>query len=262
MIITLTLEQENATDLGYLLHKHPDRLQSTELPAGTAWVCYPEATPQRCTAALIVEIDPIGLVRANRRSAGRANDAGALAQYVNDRPYAASSLLSGAIVKLFRTAMSGRCDARPELAASLLPLILEIPALPCRGGIDLARRIFEPLGWTIAAEPIALDPTMPEWGDSRYLSVRLSGQVRLAEAQPAVRPAARARRRQALLGEHRRGGQVDPGRRRLAGDPSGEGVDHPALSAASRLADRGGAGPAGRGRRPRAGAGRRCGRGA
>ena len=182
MIITLTLEQENATDLGYLLHKHPDRLQSTELPAGTAWVCYPEATPQRCTAALIVEIDPIGLVRANRRSGGRGNDAGALAQYVNDRPYAASSLLAGAIVKLFRTAMSGRCDARPELVASLLPLILEIPALPCRGGIDLARRIFEPLGWTIAAEPIALDPAMPEWGDSRYLSIRLSGQVRLADA--------------------------------------------------------------------------------
>ena len=170
-----------ATDLGYLLHKHPDRLQSFELSVGTAYVFYPEATPERCTAALLLEVDPIGLVRANRRS-GRGADAGALAEYVNDRPYAASSLMTTALTKVFRTAMTGRCDARPGLAETPLPLEIAVPALPCRGGADLAARLFEPLGWTADATPVPLDPALPEWGASRYLSVRLRGTVRLADA--------------------------------------------------------------------------------
>jgi 3' terminal RNA ribose 2'-O-methyltransferase Hen1 len=182
VILTLTLTGgQDATDLGYLLHKHPARLQSAELSVGTAYVFYPEATPERCTAALLLEVDPIGLVRANRRQT-KGSDAGVLAQYVNDRPYAASSLMTTALTKVFRTAMTGRCDARPALAAAPLPLEIAIPALPCRGGVDLARRIFEPLGWSVEAEPIPLDPAVPDWGDSRYLAVRLTGSVRLADA--------------------------------------------------------------------------------
>jgi SAM-dependent methyltransferase len=172
-----------ATDLGYLLHKHPDKLQSYELSVGTAYVFYPEATPERCAAALLLEVDPIGLVRSRRtQSSAGGVDATALGQYVNDRPYATSSLMTTALTKVFRTAMTGRCDARPELAAAALPLEIAVPALPCRGGADLARRIFEPLGWTVLAEPVPLDPVVPEWGDSRYLSVRLTGTVRLADA--------------------------------------------------------------------------------
>ena len=155
MIITVSTSATPlgpATDLGYLLHKHPDRLQAFEQSAGTAYVCYPEATAQRCTAALLLEVDPVGLVRGHRRGAG-GGDPMSLGQYVNDRPYAASSLLASAMTRVWRTAMTGRCDSRPELAAATIPLEIAIPALPCRGGAELARRIFAPLGWTVDAEP-------------------------------------------------------------------------------------------------------------
>src|SRR5579859_290884 len=104
-----------ATDLGFLLHKNPARAQSFEVSTGTAHVFYPEASATRCTAALLLEVDPVGLVRGR---AGHSGDGFSLGQYVNDRPYAASSMLAVALARVFKTAMAGRCDARPELAAS------------------------------------------------------------------------------------------------------------------------------------------------
>lgn len=168
-----------ATDLGFLLHKNPARPQSLEVAGGTAHVLYPEATAERCTAAVLLEVDPIALVRSGR---GRSSEGFTLGQYVNDRPYAASSLLAVALGKLFRTAMNGRCDARPTLAASAIPLEIHIPALPCRGGAPLAERFFAPLGWTVDARPIPLDPEIPAWGDSRYVDLHLTGELRLADA--------------------------------------------------------------------------------
>jgi SAM-dependent methyltransferase len=178
VLLTLTTTRPPATDLGYLLHKHPDRVQSVEVSAGTAHIAYPEATEQRCTAALILEVDPIGLVRSARGPAGGST----LGEYVNDRPYAASSLLAVALGRVFSTALAGRCAARPELVAEPLPLELHVPALPCHGGGELAGRLFAPLGWTVRAVPVPLDPAFPEWGDSRYLDLRLSGALRLADA--------------------------------------------------------------------------------
>ncbi|MGN6794582.1 MAG: 3' terminal RNA ribose 2'-O-methyltransferase Hen1 [Streptosporangiaceae bacterium] len=169
-----------ATDLGYLLHKNPARVQAFEVASGTAHVFYPEATDVRCTAALLLEVDPVGLIRGRRGPEG--GEGFSLGQYVNDRPYAASSLLAVAMSRVYKTAMSGRCEARPDLAASRIPLELRIPVLPCRGGPDLARRLFEPLGWEVIATPIALDEAFPDWGDSRYLDLRLSGRIRLADA--------------------------------------------------------------------------------
>src|SRR4051812_24053113 len=116
MLLTLSTTIRPATDLGYLLHKHPARAQSGALTFGRAHVFYPEATEERCTAALLLDIDPIGLVR------GRGAESGPLAQYVNDRPYVASSFLSVALTEMFGTALAGRCQARPELAASAIPL--------------------------------------------------------------------------------------------------------------------------------------------
>jgi 3' terminal RNA ribose 2'-O-methyltransferase Hen1 len=182
MLLTITLTEPPATDLGYLLHKHPDRMQSFDVPAGQAHVFYPEAGGQRCTAALLLEIDPIGLVRGHRRTGAGGPEAFSLAEYVNDRPYAASSMLAVALGKVFRTAMTGRCDARPDLAARPLPLEISIPALSCRGGTDLAGRLLRPLGWDVRATRIPLDPALPEWGGSHYFRVRLAGQARLAEA--------------------------------------------------------------------------------
>jgi 3' terminal RNA ribose 2'-O-methyltransferase Hen1 len=172
VLLTVTTTRAPATDLGYLLHKHPDRLQTFATAAGQAHVFYPEAGPERCTAALLLEVDPVALVREHKNAE--------LTQYVNDRPYAAASMLAVAIKEAFRTALAGRCDARPELATARIPLTLEVPALRCRGGPALAQRVFAPLGWTADVKSHPLRP--PEWGDSPYLDLRLAGEFRLADA--------------------------------------------------------------------------------
>ncbi|MFH8716231.1 3' terminal RNA ribose 2'-O-methyltransferase Hen1 [Streptomyces zaomyceticus] len=182
-ISTTGNEQHPATDLGFLLHKHPARAFSASTSHGTAHVLYPEASPERCTAALLLEVDPVALVRRGKgKGRGGAPDS-ALAQYVNDRPYAASSLLAVALAKVFKTALHGVCQAMPERAAAPLPLRVEVPALPARGGADLVRALFGPLGWdTVEAEPVALDGQFPEWGASRYVRLVLEGELRLADA--------------------------------------------------------------------------------
>ena len=90
MLLTVSTTHQPATDLGYLLHKNPARLQTEELSFGKAYVFYPDASVNLCTAALLVEIDPVALVRGR----GPAGEGGQLEQYVNDRPYAANSFLS------------------------------------------------------------------------------------------------------------------------------------------------------------------------
>jgi 3' terminal RNA ribose 2'-O-methyltransferase Hen1 len=178
MLLTLTTTARPATDLGYLLHKNPARVQTFELSFGKAHVFYPEASEDRCTAALLLDVDPVGLVRGR---SGPAGEGGALEQYVNDRPYVASSFMSVAISRLFGTAMSGRSKERPELVERALPFEVRLPALPCRGGGALLRRLLEPLGYTVEATTIALDETVPAWGASRYLAVTLRGEHRLAD---------------------------------------------------------------------------------
>ena len=171
MLLTVTTTHSPATDLGYLLHKHPGRVQSFDVASGAAHVFYPEASQQRCTAALLLEVDPVALVRGPGDS---------VTHYVNDRPYAASSLLAVAVKGVFGTALTGRCEARPALAARAIPLEIHVPALRCVGGAGLAARIFGPLGWTVSAAPVPLEPS--SWGDSAYVDLRLTGTVRLADA--------------------------------------------------------------------------------
>ncbi|MDG4803859.1 3' terminal RNA ribose 2'-O-methyltransferase Hen1 [Micromonospora sp. WMMD980] len=182
MLLTLTTTHRPATDLGHLLVKHPDRVQSFDLPAGAAHVFYPEAGEARCTAALLVEVDPLKLGGGRGRRQATAPESFTLGQYVNDRPYAASSLLSSALAKVFRSALRGESRDRPELAATSIPLTVRVPVLRCRGGADLAVRVFAPLGWTVTATPIPLDESYPEWGDSRYVDLTLAGSLRLADA--------------------------------------------------------------------------------
>lgn len=176
--LTLTSTAPAATDLGYLLHKHPDRAQQFEVSAGVAHVFYTEATDERCTVALLLEVDPVTLVRGRRYG----GDTFALGQYVNDRPYAASSMLAVALGKVFRTAMGGRCDARPDLVGQPLPLEVRVPVVPTSGGAQMVRDLFEPLGWTVDASTLPLDDTVPGWGDSRYVDLRLTGTMVLADA--------------------------------------------------------------------------------
>lgn len=178
MLLTISTDHAPATDLGYLLHKHPDNVRTVSFPFGDAHVFFPEAGEERCTAAVLVEVDPVGLVR---RRGKKGNESFSLAGYVNDRPYAASSFLSVVVGKVFGTAMSGRCDQRPGLAERPLAFAVEVPVLPVRGGEPVLRSLFEPLGYQVEATAIALDDEFPGWGPSRYWSVRLTGEVRLAD---------------------------------------------------------------------------------
>lgn len=169
MLLTITTTHQPATDLGYLLHKNPARLQSVDIAYGQAHIFYPEATAERCTVALLLDIDPVALVRNHR---GPAGEGFALEQYVNDRPYAASSFMSTALVKAFNTAMNGTCKDRPDLPDTLLPLEATVAALPAANSSQL-QRLFAPLGYEIETEAHLVDPTVPAWGDSRYFTLRL-----------------------------------------------------------------------------------------
>ena len=178
MLLTIATTHRPATDLGYLLHKHPSRPQSFPLAFGQAHVFYLEATPERCTAALLLDVDPIGLVRDRQGPAGEGRT---LEQYVNDRPYAASSFLSVAIARVFGTALGGRSNERPDLAETPIPLEAKVAVLPCRGGEPLLRRLFEPLGYGVRAQGQPLDERFPEWGESRYYTVTLETTCRLRD---------------------------------------------------------------------------------
>jgi 3' terminal RNA ribose 2'-O-methyltransferase Hen1 len=178
MLLSITTTHRPATDLGYLLGKHPERCQSFELAYGRAHVFYPEASAERCTACLLLDIDPIGLVRNHR---GGPDDA-TLARYVNDRPYVASSFMSVAIARVLGAAMAGTSKSHPQLADTAIPLVLGIAAVSCRGGERFLRALFEPLGYAVAAAPIVLDDQFPEWGEGPYLRVELRATARLADA--------------------------------------------------------------------------------
>ena len=177
MLLTISTTHKPATDLGYLLHKNPQRMHSQDFGFGQAHVFYPDADADLCTAALLLEVDPVGLVRKS----GPAGEGFALEQYVNDRPYVASSFLSVALGQLFRTAMTGRSKDRQDLADSAIGFDIRIPVLPCRGGEGVLRRLFEPLGYAATATRLPLDEAFPQWGDSSYFDVTLSVTARLAE---------------------------------------------------------------------------------
>ena len=178
MLLTISTTYSPATDLGYLLHKHPARMQSFKLTFGQAHVFYPEARTEKCTAALLLDVDSVALVR---RPHGQFAENFALAQYVSDRPYVASSFLSVAIAQVFSSALSGKCKDRPQLVEAAIPLTAQLSILPCRGGERLLRRLFEPLGYTVEAGQHVLDRQFPDWGQSRYFTVTLENTCRLSE---------------------------------------------------------------------------------
>ncbi|MDR1174135.1 MAG: 3' terminal RNA ribose 2'-O-methyltransferase Hen1 [Treponema sp.] len=177
MLFTITYTGENPADLGYLLHKNPARPQTAELSFGRAHVFYPETGPERCTAALLLDIDPLDLARGR----GSAKSGG-IFDYVNDRPYVCSSFMSTAISMVYGTAMAGSCAGKQELADTPLDLSAGLFMLPCRGGAMLPELLFEPLGYEVHAEETALlDEQFPEWGNSPYINLSIRGKLRLRD---------------------------------------------------------------------------------
>ena len=178
MYVSLSTTTAPVEDLTFLLHKHPGRAHTRKLSVGAVSVVCTELTDERCTVALALEVDPIGLLRGQ----GAAMESFTLGQYVNDRPYVASSLLTGAIRGVYGTALAGNCEARPERVAEPLELEVHLPTVACADGAQLIRRLFEPLGWAVSASALPLDPEVPEWGDSEIFDVRLSGTEVLQHA--------------------------------------------------------------------------------
>lgn len=175
MLLSITTTHQPTSDFGYLLHKHPDRFQSFDLSFGKSHVFYSELTAERCTACLMLDVDPVGMVR------NRAGQGFALAQYVNDRPYVASSFLSVAISQVLGSALQGRCKDRPELADAAIPLVARLEVLPVRGGERFVHEVFEPLGYEVRAARHQLDERFPEWGASPYYSVTIAKTTTLRE---------------------------------------------------------------------------------
>ena len=175
MLLQITSTATNAPDLGYLLGKHPAKLQTFSLANGVAHVFYPHVAPDRCTAVLLLDMDPIGLVR---RAPGAPPS---LFDYVNDRPYVASSFLAVAIAQVYRSALAGTCKEMPELAQTALPLEITLESLPCRGGEKVLRELFEPLGYVVACERLPLDIAFAEWGPSPYFRVQLQTTAKLCD---------------------------------------------------------------------------------
>ena len=176
MLLTITYKGKNTQELGFLLHKNPERAQQFELAYGKAYVFYPEVSDESTTAALLLDIDPLDLARGKVGSRD-----GGLFDYVNDRPYAATSFLSTAMVRIFGTAMNGKCDKRQELADTPLDLTARLASLKDNGDTELAKQLFEPLGYRVTVSRTQLDEKFPEWGSSPYIDLTISGKVKLSE---------------------------------------------------------------------------------
>lgn len=174
MLITISTTHRPATDLGYVLLKNPDKLHTFDLSFGRAHVFFPEAGEEKCTACLLLDVDTVALVRGKGDSSG----ARTLDQYVNDRPYVASSFLSVALARVFGTCLSGKSKERQDLADMSIPLEARIPVLPCRGGEAFLKKLFEPLGYEVEAQPLVLDEKFVDWGNSSYWSLTISGVKR------------------------------------------------------------------------------------
>jgi 3' terminal RNA ribose 2'-O-methyltransferase Hen1 len=152
-------------------------VHSFDLPFGNGHVFYPELSEQRSTASLLLDIDPVGLVRGRLQSAGEST----IDQYVNDRPYVSSSFLSVSMSRVFGTAMGGRSKERQELADTALDWTAVIAVAPCLGGEQLIRVLFEPLGYAVGAQQHPLDERFPEWGEGFYYTIRITGRKRLQD---------------------------------------------------------------------------------
>lgn len=176
MLLTITYEGEHTQELGYLLHKNPERAQQFELAYGKAYVFYPELSDTRTTAALLIDIDPLDLARGKAGSRE-----GGLFDYVNDRPYTSASFMSTAIARVFGTAMKGRCDKRQELADTPLKLTAVVSSIRDNGDTELAKEMFEPLGYEVKSKRTTLDESFPEWGAAPYIDLTVSGTVKLSE---------------------------------------------------------------------------------
>ncbi|MDX1987319.1 MAG: 3' terminal RNA ribose 2'-O-methyltransferase Hen1 [Candidatus Obscuribacter sp.] len=179
MNLTITMKQAGAGDLGYLLHKNPANLQTFPMSFGSAHVFYSEVGDERTTAVLMLDVDPIALIRKSK--SGAETSGFALSQYVNDRPYCASSFLSVAIAQVFGSALAGRSRERQELADQAICLEATVSVVWSHSGPAFIESLFTPLGYEVELSGAPLDVKFPEWGESPYYKLKLKATTRLSD---------------------------------------------------------------------------------
>ena len=138
-----------ASDLGFLLHKHPGHLHERDTAQGKVSIFFPKVSEAETRAVIYLDVDPVALVRGKNEQSD-----GLLAQYVNDRPYAANSLLSVALGRVIGQTMSGKSKDRQSLADRALPFRIRIAPVAVSGGIDVIEELFNPLGYEFDAKPL------------------------------------------------------------------------------------------------------------
>jgi len=179
MLLTISTTHYPAGDLGYLLHKHPDKLQTIKLSVGNAHIYYPESSDEKTTLALLLDVDPIDLVKNVKNTSLKEFSLG---QYVNDRPYVSSSFISVALAKVFSTALNGNCSGKPELVDTKMPYEVNIAVVSApKGGEQLIRRLFEPLGYEVNLTRHILDEKFEDWGESKYYTLNLKNTITTKE---------------------------------------------------------------------------------
>ena len=178
MLLTIETTHKPATDLGYLLHRRPGGVQTVEQSYGAMHIFYPAVAEDCCRVALLLDVDPVAMVRSRGIGSGGQ---WALGQYVNDRPYAISSLFSVFINRELKSALRGRSAERPELAATPIDLTVTLGAVVCPGGAELPEQIFGPLGYEVEVIEHPLDEEFPQWGGGVAFTVTLRATKTLSE---------------------------------------------------------------------------------
>ena len=183
--LTITSTASPATDLGYLLHKHPGRAQSIDLPVGRAHVFYPEATPRAVHGGAAAggrpdRAGPRQAIRRRVRAADPLRQRPALRRVIHVGGRTGQSVPHRHGRSLRATAGTGRRRAAADRADP-------VPANGCSGRRGRQHRTGAPAvratraGRSTATE-LPLDPQLPEWGPSRYVDLQLTGNHQLAHA--------------------------------------------------------------------------------
>ncbi len=176
MLLTLETAGPDASKISYLLHKHPDKVQSFTMSFGRVHVYYPKYQHDSAVACMLLDVDPVGMVRGAYRESDFM-----LGQYVNDRPFVASSFMSVAIAQVYSSALSGKCKDDPNLPQTPFPWTARIDSLATRGDSQWVEKVFSPLGYQVTTHSQLLDPEFPQWGESPYIQTVLSKTCPLSE---------------------------------------------------------------------------------
>jgi len=175
MLLEISTTHNPATDLGFLLHKHPDKVQEIDLAIGKAHIFYPEANQNRCTICLLLDINPIEVIKSKKNIRNFLQE-----NYVNDRTYTSNSFMSTAIVKAFGSAINGTCHTRPELPETKMPFEVKLHAINVENESQL-KELFEPLGYEINYQKYDVDSQFVEWGKSKTITLSLKKTTTLQE---------------------------------------------------------------------------------